>query len=140
MSDPTADQPQTGSRPPIGVDKRLGTVVIYLLGWIGGLLGLYIWGKKDPDLRFHGAQSLLVHGLLTVLYIVIVIVGGIVSQGPVVVAGIWVIIELVFAVVWLVVYIGCLVLAYRSGGSRFEIPVIGAILAPYVETVSAAFR
>ncbi len=140
MSNPTAGPSQSESRPPAGVDRRLGTVVIYLLGWIGGLAGLYIWGKKDSDLRFHGAQSLLVHGLLTVLYIVIVIIGGIVSQGPLVVSGIWVIIEIVFAVVWLVVYLGCLILAYRSAGSRFEVPVIGGFLAPYVETVSAAFR
>jgi uncharacterized membrane protein len=140
MSDSKAERSRDNAMRAQGMDKRIAAIVIYLLGWIGGLLGLYIWGKKDPDLRYHGAQSLLVHGLLTVLYIVIVIVGGIVSQGPLVLSGIWVIVELLFAIAWLIVYLGCLFLAYRSGGSRFEVPVIGRVLAPYVETVSAAFR
>src|SRR5947209_15772301 len=60
-----------------GIDKRTGAFLAYLLGWITGLIMLFV-GKNDPDVKYHAAQSLVFFGGLQVLSIILSIVGGIV--------------------------------------------------------------
>lgn len=40
-----------------GLDPKVGGLLAYLLGWIGGLVIYFT--QKDPEVRFHGAQSVL---------------------------------------------------------------------------------
>src|SRR5918911_2717063 len=57
-----------------GIDKRTGAFLSYLLGWITGVIFLFV-GKNDPDVKYHGAQSLVFFGGITVLNIILNIVG-----------------------------------------------------------------
>ena len=48
-----------------GLDTRLETMLCYLGWWVTGLVFLFI-ERRDPAVRFHAAQSLVVFGALTV--------------------------------------------------------------------------
>ena len=72
---------QQGSSADGGLDPKVGGLLSYLLfGWIGGLIMLLT--QKHPEVRFHGAQSILVSIALFALYVVLWIVGIIVSFVP----------------------------------------------------------
>jgi uncharacterized membrane protein len=113
-------------------DRRLPALVTYLLFWIGGLIGLFGFGKNDPDLRYHGAQSLVLFGGLTVINIVLTILGGLFL------AGLFSLLNWLVDVVSLIAWIYCMYKAWTGNGARFEVPVLGSLIAPYVEQVAGA--
>ncbi|HEX6547762.1 MAG TPA: DUF4870 domain-containing protein [Candidatus Dormibacteraeota bacterium] len=125
---PPPGQPQ--SQPPAttagGIDKRTGAFLSYLVGWLTGIIFLFV-GKNDPDVKYHAAQSLVVFGSLQILQIVINIISGFVH----VLGIIGLLIGLLSFVLWIV----CLVKAWTGGGQRFEVPFIGGVTRPYVEQV-----
>lgn len=49
-----------------GLEKNIACVLTYVFGWISGLVFLLV-EKKDKEIRFHAAQSIVVFGALTVL-------------------------------------------------------------------------
>lgn len=60
VTDPiAAAQPEPIVQPTTtsGLDPKVGGLLAYLFGWIGGLI-VYLT-QKDPEVRFHAAQSLL---------------------------------------------------------------------------------
>lgn len=58
-----------------GLDPKVGGLLSYLLfGWIGGLIMFFT--QKHPEVRFHGAQSVLLSIALFAVYIALLIVGG----------------------------------------------------------------
>lgn len=133
MQNPPPPPPPTAGSPSAGIDKRTGAVIIYLLSWIGGLLGLFVFGRSDPDLKYHGAQSLVMFGGLTVVYIAISIVGA------------FGFLRFVFSILSTIVYIlgfilwvVCMYKAWSGGGQRFEVPFIGGVITPYAEQLAAA--
>src|SRR5438270_9202816 len=72
--------PPPGGQPPSyppsaagGVDKKTGAILSYLLWWITGLIFLFV-GKNDPDVKYHGAQSTVFFGGITVINLIISIV------------------------------------------------------------------
>lgn len=90
-----------------GLEKNIACALTYVLGWVTGLV-FFIAEKKDKDIRFHAAQSIIVFGVLTIL-----------SMVPVV--G-WMLSPFVF-LVGLVAWVVLLVKAYQ--GARFKLPVVG---------------
>lgn len=90
-----------------GLDKNIACALTYVLGWVTGLV-FFLAEKKDRDIRFHAAQSIITFGVLTILSMV-PIVG-------------WMLSPFVF-LVGLVVWVVLLVKAYQ--GARFKLPVIG---------------
>ena len=50
-----------------GLDTRLETMLCYLGWWVTGLVFLFI-ERRDPAVRFHAAQSLVVFGPLSAVF------------------------------------------------------------------------
>jgi uncharacterized membrane protein len=51
-----------------GLDQHLETLLCYLGWWVTGLVFLFI-ERDDKDLRFHAAQSLVVFGTISIVFI-----------------------------------------------------------------------
>jgi uncharacterized membrane protein len=108
-------------------NKKMYTVLAYVLGWLGGLIFLFV-GKDDPDVKWNAAQSLLIFGSLT---IVIVILGFI----PV--------IGLIGLLLWLVGFIFWvlfLIQSLQGNGERIPAPVIGGMIRPYVDQIANSVK
>lgn len=89
-----------------GLPKNTAAALSYVLGWITGIVFLLI--EKDPFVRFHAMQSIIVFGGLMILAMVPV-VGWILSP-LVMIAGF---------ILWLVLIFK----AYQ--GEEFKLPVVG---------------
>lgn len=130
---PPAAPPPSGYGAPVANDqKRNQAFLSYLVTWITGLIFLYGIKPKDPDTRYHAAQSIVFFGGLTVLSILVGIVAKI---GPLSFLGI------VGTVINLVTFVGwiyCLVKSWQDKGARFEIPIIGGFVTPYAEQLAAS--
>lgn len=130
---PPAYPPQGYQQQPYqaagGVDKKTGAILSYLLGWITGIIFLFV-GKHDPDVKYHAAQSTIFFGGMTVIFWLLYSLGAVV--GILLVLG-W----LVF-ILSIVGWVFCLVRANSYGGARFQLPIVGDWITPYVEQLANA--
>ena len=129
-------QPPPSSPVPAsqsGIDKKTGSWLAYLLGWITGVIVLFV-GKNDPDLKFHGAQSIIFFGSVTVLQIVLSILSNI---GPLGFLGF---ISGLIGLVALVYWVIFLVKGFQSNGQRFEVPLLGGVITPYAEQLANSVK
>ncbi len=115
--------------PAAGIDRRTGATLIYGLTWVGGLLGLFVFGKDDPELKYHGARALVLWLPLFILTYLIDLVLGFI---PVV----RVVVPLLFNVALVVLWIYGIYKAWTTRGARFPIPVLGPLVEPYAERVA----
>ncbi|WP_405486030.1 DUF4870 domain-containing protein [Nocardia sp. NBC_00511] len=122
FSQPPASQPQSA-----GLDKKTSAILSYALGWLTGIIFLFV-GKKDPDVKFHAAQSIVFFGAATIVNIVLSILGS--------VSIIFSLIGLVFSLFVFVIWIMAMVQANRVGGARAELPVVGKYVAPYADRIA----
>jgi len=99
-------------------NKRMYTILSYVLGWLGGLIFLFV-GKDDPDVKWNASQSLIVFGGLS---IVIVILSFIPVVG-------W-IAEFILFVIGFIFWVYFLVQALQGTGQRIPAPMIGTTIAP----------
>lgn len=86
---PPSAAPTAGGAPTVwpgnaaattGLDPKVGGLLSYLLfGWVGGLI-MYLT-QSDREVRFHGAQSVLVFGTISVVQIVISVLSGVLGFG-----------------------------------------------------------
>src|SRR5712691_7881515 len=67
---PPQPAPMGGTPSSVGTNKKTYTILAYVLGWIGGLIFLFV-GKDDPDVKWNAAQSLLIFGSLTILIVIL---------------------------------------------------------------------
>jgi len=117
------------------LDKKTSAILSYLLGWLTGIIFLFI-GKHDPDVKFHAAQSIVFFGGLTVINIVLSIVGS--FTGPV--AILFGLVNLVIGVFAVVIWIMSMIQANNTGGVRAEMPVVGKFIAPYADQLANAVK
>ena len=88
-----------------GLPKKTAAALSYVLGWVTGIIFLLI--EKDPFVRFHAAQSVVVFGILTVIVII---------------PFLWFFIP----IVWIVGFVLWLVLIYKAyQGEEFKLPWVG---------------
>ncbi|HWB70832.1 MAG TPA: DUF4870 domain-containing protein [Egibacteraceae bacterium] len=96
----------------------------YLFGWLGGLI-IYLT-QRDRELRFHGAQSILLSIAVLALYLGLSIVSGILGIIPVldVIGGI--LFFVVFALLWIPV-LGLFIFMCVKGYNleHYKLPYIG---------------
>lgn len=77
---PPGQQPawQPPNQPPAaaaaGLDPKIAALLAYGLGWIGGLIMYFT--QKEPEVRFHAAQSILTFGPLHALLVLLSFFGG----------------------------------------------------------------
>jgi uncharacterized membrane protein len=66
---PSQPAPVGGVPGAAGSNKKTYTILAYLLGWITGLIFLFV-GKDDPDVKWNAANSIIVFGGLSVVSLV----------------------------------------------------------------------
>jgi uncharacterized membrane protein len=126
---PPPGQPAPMSGAGAGANnKKTYSLLAYLLGWLGGLIFLFV-GKDDPDVKWNAAQSLIIFGGLTIVIVVF-------SFIPVVGAIVWVLLGLVGFIFW--VYF--LIQNLQGTGQRIPAPVIGTAIAPYVDQLANSVK
>ena len=113
-----APQPAAGS-----LDPKIGGLLAYLLfGWVGGLIMFLT--QKHPEVRFHGAQSVLVSIATFGLYAVLGVLSSVMAIG----FGGWALFSALYSLIGLAVlglWISLCVKGYNL--DHFKLPVIGDI-------------
>ena len=125
---PPGQPPSMGGMQAAGSNKKLYTILAYALGWIGGLIFLFV-GKDDPDVKWNAAQSIIIFGGLSIL---IFILGFI----PVVNVFSWAVLWIIGFIFWVIFLIQSL----QGEGQKIPAPVIGAMLTPYVNQLAGAVK
>jgi uncharacterized membrane protein len=133
---PSNPPPSNMQATSSGVDKKTGATLSYLFWWITGLIFLFV-GKNDPDIKFHASQSIVFFGGITVVRIVLALIGAFLPTGIGFVIGLISLLILLFAVI---VWLMAMYKAWTTGGSRFELPIVGSFVAPYAEQLAAAVK
>jgi len=134
MQNPPGPPSPTGPPQPMassGMDKKTAALLSYLVGWITGIIFLFV-GKDDPDIKYHAAQSIIFFGGISVIEILVNIVVSI-SSSLAFLGWLNALLNLVAFLGWLY----CLYKAWTGNGARFEIPVIGSIITPNAEMLAA---
>lgn len=98
------------SKSSTGLPDNVATFLAYLFGWISGLV-IFLLEKKNPVVQFHGAQSIVLFGSLTILNIFLPLVP---ALGPL----LMILIAPVSLVLWLIL----LVMSLMNNAPR--LPVI----------------
>jgi uncharacterized membrane protein len=108
-------------------NKKLYSILAYALGWIGGIIFLFV-GKDDPDVKWNAAQSVVFFGGLTVINIIL---------------GFIPVINLIALVLWLIGFIYWiifLVMGLQGNGERLQAPIIGSLIGPFATQVADAVK
>src|ERR1700682_1712576 len=121
---PPGQQPM-GGMPAAGSNKKTYTILAYALGWLGGLIFLFV-GKDDPDVKWNAAQSVVVFGGLSIVIIIL----GFIPIVNLLVIPLW-IIGFIYWVIFLVQ-------SLQGNGERIPAPVIGSAISPFVTQVASA--
>jgi uncharacterized membrane protein len=105
--------------PTAGLQENVAGLLCYVLGWITGLIFLFV--DKRPFVRFHAAQSIVVFGALTIIYIIIgqFFVASYVAGGWAFYSMIYLLLRLAGLVLWILL----MVKAYQ--GQRYKLPLAG---------------
>lgn len=121
----------------IGLDANLAAT----LGYIIGVLGLinFIIEKENKFVKFHGIQSVLysvgIGAVFTVFWIVLIILGIILSAiSDVLGVLMWVINSVLFLGFFVAMFGGLIYAAYRAyQGQMFKLPIVGNIAEKIVK-------
>ena len=108
-------QKKASASSDTGLDSHVAGLLCYIGLWITGIIFLVI-EKKDPFVRFHALQSIIVFGVLTVISIAL-------SNIPFIGGMLGALIGILIFILWIVLMIK----AYQ--GERYIIPVAGDIAA-----------
>ncbi|MEO7158204.1 MAG: hypothetical protein ABI039_11610 [Vicinamibacterales bacterium] len=118
---PSADA--TGDKSTsTGVDARLASVLCYAGWWVTGLVFLFA-ERRDANVRFHAAQSIVVFGVLSVALLVC---GGASAVAFVVAAQTFQMLQAIGNVLWFGAVLLWLVLLLKTWrGQTWRVPVAG---------------
>ncbi len=98
-----------------GMPRNIAMCVAYLFYWISGIILLFI-EKKDSEVRFHAAQSVIFFGACSILGVLLPVIP---LLGPFTLR----IVGLIALAVWLVQLLAALM------GRPFKLPVISTFAA-----------
>jgi uncharacterized membrane protein len=112
-----------GTPSAAGSNKKTYTILAYLLGWLTGLIFLFV-GKDDPDVKWNAANSVVFFGGLSVLNLVL-------SFIPVVNV-LTVVVFIVGFIFWVIIMIQAL----QGTGQRIPVPGVGQYINKYVDQLA----
>lgn len=116
-----AGPPVTMPAAQTGLNENLAGCLCYLLGWITGILFLFI--DKRPFVRFHAAQSTVLFGILNILRIVLTFGWfGIHFYGF---FSVWALVSLLLSAITVITWLVLMITAFQ--GKRLEVPIIAGI-------------
>ena len=128
MPPPPPSQPAPmGGAGAVGSNKKTYSILAYLLGWVTGLIFLFV-GKDDPDVKWNAANSLVFFGGLS---IVITVLGFIPIVG---------LLTLPLLLVGFIYWIIFLVQGLQGNGERIPAPGLGGFLNKYVDQVANSVK
>lgn len=120
-----------------GLSENAAATLSYVLGWLTGIIFFLI--DNRPYVRFHAAQSIVTFGGLHVIRAVVGVMFGLgwwhagfgpfggYGVGHFGGFGIGVMLLVLLGILWLVLWIVCMVKAFQ--GERFMVPIAGDIAA-----------
>src|SRR5258708_33796280 len=125
MPPPPASQPAPmgGTPSSVGSNKKTYTILAYLLGWLTGLIFLFV-GKDDPDVKWNAANSAGIFGGLSVLNLVL-------SFIPVVN-----VLTIVAFIAGLILWVMIMIQALQGTGQRIPAPLVGQYINKYVDQLA----
>ncbi|HSP08462.1 MAG TPA: hypothetical protein VLU92_02555 [Candidatus Dormibacteraeota bacterium] len=124
---PSQPTPMGGTPSAAGTNKKTYSILAYLLGWITGLIFLFV-GKDDPDVKWNAANSIIVFGGLQIIIIVL---------GFIPVVNLLVVILGLVAFVYWVIF---LIQGLQGTGQRIQAPLIGSFIDPYVDQLANSVK
>ena len=104
----------------LGIAENVEGALTYLLGWITGVIFLFI-EKESKFVRFHAMQSTLVTGVITVLSFVF---------GAIPLVGI--LLNYLLGLVALIVWVFCMYKAFM--GEKYKLPYFGEMAEKYLSS------
>ena len=111
----------------VGSNKKTYTILAYLLGWLTGLIFLFV-GKDDPDVKWNAANSIIFFGGLSIVSFVL---------GLIPIVGL---LSLVLFIVGFVYWVMFLIKALQGNGERIPAPGLGSFLNQYVDQLANAVK
>jgi uncharacterized membrane protein len=102
-----------------GLKENVASLLCYVLGWITGIIFL-ILEPKNPTIKFHAVQSIVVFGAISVIDLII---------GWIPILG-WIIAWLL-GVVAFILWIVLMIKAYQGG--TYHLPIAGDIADRWVK-------
>ena len=124
---PSQPAPVGGTPSAVGSNKKTYTILAYILGWITGIIFLFV-GKDDPDVKWNAANSVVVFGGLSIVSFVVGLI-------PVVN-----VVSVVLGIVGFIYWLIFLIKAVQGNGERIQAPVIGSFIDPYVDQLANAVK
>lgn len=129
MPPPPASQPAPmgGTPSSAGSNKKTYTILAYLLGWITGLVFLFV-GKDDPDVKWNAANSVVVFGGLSIIIFIL----GLIPVVQIIVIPLW--------IVGFIYWIIFMVQALQGTGQRIPAPGLSGFINKYVDQLANAVK
>jgi uncharacterized membrane protein len=124
---PGQPAPMGGTPSAVGSNKKTYTILAYLVGWITGLIFLFV-GKDDPDVKWNAANSVIFFGALSIISFVL---------GLIPVIGL---LSLVIFVVGFIYWILFMVKALQGNGERIPTPGLSGFMNQYVDQLANAVK
>jgi uncharacterized membrane protein len=120
---PSQPQPMGGMPSAAGSNKKTYTILAYLLGWLTGLIFLFV-GKDDPDVKWNAANSVVFFGGLSIIIFII----GLIPVVQILVLPLWI----VGFIFWVIIMIQAL----QGTGQRIPVPGVGQYINKYVDQLA----
>ena len=124
---PSQPAPMGGTPSAAGSNKKTYTILAYLVGWITGLIFLFV-GKDDPDVKWNAANSVIFFGGLSIISFVI---------GLIPVVGL---LSFVLFLVGFIYWILFMVKALQGNGERIPTPGLSGFMNQYVDQLANAVK
>jgi uncharacterized membrane protein len=121
---PSQPAPVGGAPGAAGSNKKTYTILAYLLGWITGLIFLFV-GKDDPDVKWNAANSIIVFGSLSVVSLVTSYIQ---------------VVNVVVFLIGFVFWAIFMVQAIQGTGQRIPAPGIAPYINKYVDQLANAVK
>ncbi|HEY0830804.1 MAG TPA: hypothetical protein VGE99_06645 [Candidatus Dormibacteraeota bacterium] len=120
---PSQPQPMGGMPSAAGSNKKTYTILAYLLGWLTGLIFLFV-GKDDPDVKWNAANSIVFFGGLSVVNLILGFI-------PVVN-----VLTVVVFIVGFIFWVMIMIQALQGTGQRIPVPGVGQYINKYVDQLA----
>ncbi|MFI5091346.1 MAG: DUF4870 domain-containing protein [Terriglobales bacterium] len=120
---PSQPQPMGGMPSAAGSNKKTYTILAYLLGWLTGIIFLFV-GKDDPDVKWNAANSIVFFGGLSIIIFVV----GLIPVVQLLVFPLWI----VGFIFWVIIMIRAL----QGTGERIPVPGLGQYINNYVDQLA----
>lgn len=124
---PSQPGPMGATPSAVGSNKKTYTILAYALGWIGGLIFLFV-GKDDPDVKWNAANSLVFFGGLSIVILILSLIP---------------FIQILAGVVWLIGFVYWIIFLVQSiggNGERLPTPGLSGFMNQYVDQLANSVK